>query len=160
MNVCLPVFARIKVWSSSCSLYRRQTGPSLEGKKKQKKVEKNDFSVFSVADLLCLEVNCLSGERRSVSRACSGTAWLPPGSPPNGGITRNRAVFSICWTPLVDLLWGFLFFDGLTTRETVGLCCIWTARNPPFFYETHSLKADPLLIFLSQSTLITKTRCT
>lgn len=49
---------------------------------------------FSVADLLCSEVNRISGERRSVSRAHSRTAQLcqrvcQPGSPPNGDITAN-----------------------------------------------------------------------
>lgn len=75
MNVCLPGFAeaQIRVWSSSCSLYHRHTGASFE-RKEGEESGKNDFSIFSEGDLLCSEVNCIPGERRSVSWACSRTA--------------------------------------------------------------------------------------
>lgn len=76
MNACLPVFARIKVWSSSCSLYHK-THRSFFGERgggSGRKVEKT-ISLSSPWQISCAwRWNCVSGERRSVSRACSGTA--------------------------------------------------------------------------------------
>lgn len=128
----LPVFSLIKVWFSSRLLYHRQTRASIKGGGGQKK-EENDLFVFSVEDLLCSGVNCISGDEISEQSlqwsSPALSAWVPPGSPPNGCITRKQSCVlnmldCTCWLALRISL-----FDGFATRESTRLFCISTARN-------------------------------
>lgn len=93
----------------------------------------NDFFVFSVEDSSCSGVNCISGDEISEQSlqwsSPALSAWFPPGRPPNGCITRSRAVSSnvldhTCWLAL-----RISPLDGLATRESSRLFCVSTARK-------------------------------
>lgn len=81
----------------------------VEGEEKAEESGENDLSVFSCSTSIVLggELHLRREEISEHSLQWSGpalSASVPPGSPPNGITTRNRAVSSICWTLLVDLL--------------------------------------------------------
>ena len=101
--------SQMQVWSSSPP---RCIADKLELLFKRGGAEERGENDFSVADLLCSEVNHISGERRSVSRARSRAAQLcqrvcQPGSPPNGDITANGSRrLNLLDSMLVDWLWG------------------------------------------------------